>query len=137
MNFVIIDDFGKEHKVFPKVRLYKVKDFMGNELPGLAIVLNEKHEGYIEPYATLTVSFGEFISIKNAAYVDTNNCPFAEVLIQRESIGEKTTLTKRSGFCEYPLYVFNEGFLAIIGGLEYQKYVNEFDRYMKDFQNLG
>ena len=40
-------------------------------------------------------------------YIDTNNMPELANFIEDNDIGEFTGLTKRSGFCEYPLYLFN------------------------------
>lgn len=61
------------------MELYTVYDFMGKELPGLAIVLDMPIQGADEKeqFAILTKSFEEFIGLKNSAYVDINNCPFA------------------------------------------------------------
>ena len=130
MQFNIKDYFGSQVTVEPSVELYSVRDFMGKELPGLAVELNEvDSDGIKTPYTMLTTSFGEFISIKNAAYIDTNNCPFAEQLLE-QGIAEPTGLTKSSGFCQYPLWIFNEDFLKEHGGESYQKYSDEFDSYI-------
>ncbi len=130
MQFNIKDYFGSQVTVEPSVELYSVRDFMGKELPGLAVELNEvDSDGIKTPYTMLTTSFGEFISIKNAAYIDTNNCPFAEQLLE-QGIAQPTGLTKSSGFCQYPLWIFNEDFLKEHGGESYQKYSDEFDSYM-------
>lgn len=79
--FKIKDCFGKDIDVIPKLFLYSVLDFMGQEMviPGIQLYTKEGRE--YEPYATLTVSFGEFISLKNSAYIDVNNCPFAEQIL--------------------------------------------------------
>ena len=60
-------------KITPKLDLYEVNDWMGKKGYGIAIQLYE--DGI--PYARLTTSFGEFIGLKNAAYIDTNNFPKA------------------------------------------------------------
>lgn len=130
MKFGILDTFGNSVMLQPRVELYSVTDFMGTEMPGLAIVLDEVHgtSGELEEYTFLTVSFGEFISIKNSAYIDTNNCPFAEQLLAFD-IAEPTSFSKRSGFCEYPLWVFKESFLREAGGEKYEQYLRAFDAY--------
>ena len=69
MKLEIKNYFGEIVELVPKVALYSVKDFMGKELPGLAVLL-ETTDGY--PYADLTVSFGEFIGLKNCAYCDAS-----------------------------------------------------------------
>ena len=130
MQFNIKDYFGSQVTVEPSVELYSVRDFMGKELLGLAVELNEvDSDGIKTSYTMLTTSFGEFISIKNAAYIDTNNCPFAEQLLE-QGIAQPTGLTKSSGFCQYPLWIFNEDFLKEHGGESYQKYSDEFDSYI-------
>lgn len=130
MTIEIINIFGKAVKLTPSVHLYRVQDFMGTPLHGLGINLVEADgESVGEPFATLTVSFGEFIGIKDCAYVDTNNCTFAPQLL-RIGIAEDTGLTKRSGYCEYPLWHFKEGFLKEIGGSCYLQYASEHDQYM-------
>ena len=70
-----------------------------------------------EPYAVLTVNlpsrlgnFCEMIGLKNAAYADTNNCPWIKELIEA-GVAKDTGFTKQSGFCEYPLYLFDENWL--------------------------
>lgn len=127
MTLEIKDYCGNPVSLKPRVGLYSVTDFMGKEMPGLAIILDTL-DG--EEYAVLTVSFGEFISIKNSAYIDTNNCPFAEELLDH-GIAKATRSRKSSGFCTYPLWIFNEDFLKEIGGDEYQKYSEAYDQYYK------
>lgn len=94
----------------------------------------ENHETYILflrrrtepdiPYYTLEVE----PSLRNAAYIDTNNCYFAQQLLE-QGIAKDTGLKKRSGFCEYPLWVFEEGFLREIGKENYEKYKAAYDTY--------
>ena len=123
--------FGKPVTLLPRVELYSVKDFMGEEMPGLAIVLDEVGETPedMEQYAVLTVSFGEFIGMKNAAYVDANNCRFAN-LLREAGIARDTGLTKSSGLCDYPLWVFDEDFLREHSSDAYEEYEQEYDAYM-------
>ncbi len=136
MLLKITNFLGEQVTLQPRVELYSVTDFMGTEMPGLAIVLDEAADEAAgstdeqEEYAVLTVSFGEFISIKNSAYIDTNNCPFAEQLLG-QGIAERTTFYKTSGFCRYPLWIFKEDFLKEIGGENYQQYLRCFDAYFK------
>ena len=126
-----IYDCGEEVTLQPSVELYSVKDFMGQELPGLGIVLDmvgETPEDQ-EEYAVLTVSFGEFISARNCAYIDINECPFAQPLLD-QGIAEDTGFTRRSGFCTYPLWRFKESFLKEIGGENYRIYTQKYNAYM-------
>ncbi len=132
MNLEIKNHFGQTVLVEPKVQLYEVQDFMGQPMHGLAVTLNcADGEEAGEPFANLTVSFGEFIGTKNCAYVDMNNCTFAPQLLAM-GIAEDTGCTKHSGFCEYPLWHFKEDFLKEIGGENYQKYSDEYDCYMEN-----
>lgn len=133
MIYNITDYFGNRVPLRPRVELYTVKDeLMGKELPGLAIVLDEVSDEQDMQYAVLTVSFGDFIGIKNAAYIDLNNCPFAGQLLEK-GIAQDTGLTKNSGFCSYPLWVFREDFLQEYSGGNYEKYSAAFDEYMGAF----
>lgn len=127
MKLEITNFMGQKVQLIPQIGLYNVTEFMGQALHGLSVQLNEADTG--EPYTSLTVSFGEFISIKNSAYIDTNNCYFAEQILPQ--IAEKTSFTKQSGYCTYPLWVFNEDFLKEAGGSTYQKYSEEYDNYYK------
>lgn len=91
-----------------------------------------------EPYGTMTVNLPnqitgdcEMIGIKNAAYIDTNNFPWATLFIEK-GFATDTGFIKRSGFCEYPLYQFDESWLKSLKPLEpgrsyslYEKKYNE------------
>ena len=65
MTFEIKDYFETPVILEPRVELYTVYDFMGKELPGLAIVLDMPIQGADEKeqFAILTKSFGEFIGL--------------------------------------------------------------------------
>ena len=128
----IKDLFGEEITLQPRVELYSVTDFMGKEMPGLAVVLDQlgRTPEETEQYAVLTVSFGEFISVKNSAYIDTNNCRFTQQLLD-QGIAVDTGLRKSSGFCEYPLWEFKKEFLEEIGSENYAEYSRRYDAYMK------
>ena len=117
MTFEIKDYFETPVILEPRVELYTVYDFMGKELPGLAIVLDMPIQGADEKeqFAILTKSFGEFLGLKNSAYVDINNCPFAPQLLNR-GFAKDTGLYKESGFCSYPLWTFDETVLKETGG---------------------
>ena len=132
MNIEIIDSFGDIITVEPELALYDTYDFMGVKMPGLAIQLYSYDEdGLREPYATLTVNFGEFFSIKNCAYIDTNNNSFTAQLLDKGFCTD-TKLTKHSGYCIYPLWKFDEDFLRSIDVHElYDTYSKKFDRYME------
>ena len=132
MTFEIKDYFKTPIILEPRVELYTVYDFMGKELPGLAIVLDMPIQGADEKeqFAILTKSFGEFIGLKNSAYVDINNCPFAPQLLNR-GFAKDTGLYKESGFCSYPLWTFDETVLKETGGEKYERYARAYDEYME------
>ncbi len=129
MDKIKVNLYGEEYELTPQFFLYDVKNMMGEKMniPGIDLTY-QTAEGE-EPFATLTVSFGEFISIKNAAYIDTNNCPFADAVL-KAGLATDTGLTKQSGFCTYPLWLFDEDFLKEIGGEEYEEYSQAFEQYM-------
>ena len=96
MILEITDYFGTPVKLQPRVELYSVRDFMGREMPGLAIVLDEVmgEPDEMEPYATLTVSFGEFIGLKNSAY--TPNIIWQSMACPRPTMAMPPGMGKRS-----------------------------------------
>lgn len=87
-------------------------------------------KGWQELYCILTKSFEEFIGLKNSAYVDINNCPFAPQLLNR-GFAKDTGLYKESGFCSYPLWTFDETVLKETGGEKYERYARAYDEYME------
>ena len=131
MIYEINTNYGGKSKVKPSVELYAVKDFTGKEMSGLAIRLTDAET--LEPYTMLTKSFGEFIGIKNAAYIDTNNCPFANQLFEK-GIARDTGLKKTSGRCEYPLWIFNKDFFDLIHKLLISHF---YSIYFTDFIVVG
>lgn len=69
----------------------------------LAIIL-DCDEG---PFATLTVNLEGACPPKDCAFVDTNNCPWAEGFIAAYELGKFLGAYGYSGFCQYPLYQFD------------------------------
>lgn len=55
------------------------------------------------PLAVITVNLGDLLK-KNMAYIDTNNCSWAEDFLVDNDFGLPTGEYKASGFCIYPLY---------------------------------
>lgn len=60
------------------------------------------------PFGMITKNLGDCLD-KDMAYVDVNNCLWAEDLIRKFKLGEPTGAYLRSGFVKYPLYKFNIG----------------------------
>ncbi len=133
----IVKDFDGETIVEPTFGLYDVSDFNGSDMENIAIQLNSisviNGQEYREPFATLTTSFGEFIGMKNTAYIDVNNCPFASQLLE-QGIAKDTGLSRQTDYVKYPLWKFDEEFLKTIGGGTYEHYSKAFDNYMRKFE---
>ena len=60
----------------------------------------------MESYGDLTVNLMNKAPAY-CAYINTNNMPEAEKFITEKGLGEYTGLNQRSGYCEYPLYMFD------------------------------
>ena len=59
------------------------------------------------PFAILTVNLAEWRLPNDKAFVDTNNCPWAEKFIADNKLGKPTGITGTSGYCTYPQYRFD------------------------------
>lgn len=86
-----------------EVQLY-INNYMNNN--GLYLGLMGREDDYFESYGDISVNLGTKAP-DYCAYVDLNNMPELEKFIEENDLGEFTGLTQRSGFCEYPLYMFN------------------------------
>ena len=91
--------FGGEYDVSLEINTYLNNGCM-------YIGLRTYEEGYPEPYGDITVNLSGKAP-DYCGYVDLNNMPELEKFIADNDLGEFTGLTQRSGFCEYPLYLFN------------------------------
>lgn len=129
-TFTIKGATGTLVELTPEVVLYNSLDYMGKPQFNLGIRLYCKDAGGLEPYANFTVNFHEFIGMKNCAYIDTNNCPFANEIL-KTGIARDTGLIKQSGYCTYPLQEFDKKFLEQIGGETYQLYSDKYDENME------
>ena len=121
---------GVELLLKPHLHLKDVTDFMGNKHHNIGLSFTHEEDGVDEPYAVFTLNLGEYIGIKNCAYVDTNNCWFSDDILHA-GIAKNTGLTKLSGMYQYPLWSFDEDFLKSVDADVYQKYSDEFDKYMQ------
>ena len=92
-----------------------VKDYDGNDVKVAAYRATYRNNGNLairlmtyegEPWATLTVNLDRKLQ-EDLAYVDTNNCPWAEEFIEKYKLGEHTGSYGNSGYCIYPLYKFD------------------------------
>ena len=60
-----------------------------------------------EPFAILSVNLPEWTLPNDKAFVDTNNCPWAEKFIADNKLGRPTGIKGTSGYCTYPQYRFD------------------------------
>jgi hypothetical protein len=68
----------------------------------------------MEPFADLTVNLADGMATESCQYVDTNNLAGIQELIEENNLGMLIGYG-HSGFCTYPLYVFDKE--------EYSKYL--------------
>lgn len=129
----------KKTIIIPELELYIADDILTNKTRyNIAIQLYSRSEEGLNPLSVLTTNLGEFVSVKNAAYIDTNNNG-ANVIdwLIKNGFGQATQFTKHSGFCEYPLFVFNEELLKKIDyNNNYEKYEKLFIDYYKTFDGI-
>ena len=94
--------YGKTYEVYLVTGNYANND-------SLAIQLFEKDGS---PFATITVNLDNALQNDEYAFLDTNNCPWAEDFVIKNGLGEFTGFLGASGFCSYPLYQFDKVKLA-------------------------
>ena len=87
---------GYVTKLYLKLGYYQNKN--------IRIEVWEENEG---PFAVLTKNLINISDFGNYAYIDTNNCPWAENFIKEFNLGTKTKQLRTSGYVEYPLYKLN------------------------------
>ena len=63
-------------------------------------------DGFPEPYGNVTVNLPVPVP-SYCAFVDTNNMPELEDFLVKNGIAEFTGLMQQSGYCTYPLYLFD------------------------------
>lgn len=101
MKFYPVDLFGSTYMVRPEIASYKNNGT-------LAIELIDDED---DPFAVLTVNLqGQsdlLLGEKDLAYVDTNNCPFADEFLKKSGLGTPVGVYGQSGYCSYPLYRFD------------------------------
>lgn len=95
----LTDSFGDTFQVQVEVNVY-----LDNK--SLCVSLTAMEDGIPEPYGNITVNLDGTVP-NYCAYVDTNNMPNIEAFLVENGIAEFTGLTKKSGYCEYPLYLFD------------------------------
>lgn len=94
-----------ESRFSGKVKLeLEISSYMDNNRIYIGLV--EVDGEYPEPFADLTVNISAPCP-DYCGYVDINNCPELEGFIEKYGLGEFTGLMGNSGFCSYPLYLFD------------------------------
>lgn len=62
-----------------------------------------------EPFAVVTINLQSPLQDETHAFVDINNCPWAEEFLVDNAIATKVDgCDTISGYCTYPLYEFNK-----------------------------
>ena len=81
-----------------------IQQYMNNKAMYIGLMCNE--DGYDEPFGDVTVNLS--VAAPNyCGYLNVNDMPDIEKFITENELGEFTGFTQRSGYCEYPLYLFN------------------------------
>lgn len=100
-KFYEIELFGKVWRL----ELRKGK-YMTNDNLAIGVYTDEGEE-----FAILTVNLG-WVLPESYAFIDTNNCPWAEKFLTENKIAKQEGPCAPSGCCSYPLFVFSEDILA-------------------------
>lgn len=85
-----------------QVSLY-IDSYMDNNNIYVALVSDE--HGQQELFADITVNLSGLTEY--CGYIDTNNSPQLEKFVEENEIGEIVGVGRPSGFCTYPLCIFN------------------------------
>ncbi len=81
-----------------------VNTYMDNK--SLYVGMTTVEDGFPEPYGDVTVNLLGSVP-PYCAFVDTNNMPELEDFLVKNGIAEFTGLEQKSGYCTYPLYLFD------------------------------
>lgn len=119
--FEIEDWFGEMQNVSLEINQYMNNDniYIGLSLP------NEDSEFYGDATVNLSEELPPY-----CGYLDVDGIPNIEEFVKENGLGEDTGKTKRSGFVEYPLYIFNPEKLREICP-------KQVERYEKDLRAKG
>ena len=98
MKYYDLYSYGTTYRVTP----YRAKYAQNNTL-AVELITDEG-----EPFASLTVNIADSdkLASDRLAFVDTNNCPWAEEFLIFNDLARPTKRYGRSGYCYYPLYEF-------------------------------
>ena len=73
----------------------------------LAILLMEAETGEEYDVSTTNIDESNIFEDQTHAFVDTNNCPWAEKFLIENKIATPMGIYGHSGYCRYPLYAFD------------------------------
>ena len=76
---------------------------------------------YWEPYGTITVCLSVGCA-DNCAFVDTNNLPSIDAVLEKAGVAKRTGRMQQSGFCVYPEMRFNTNILKQMDSEGYARY---------------
>ena len=102
--------------MYSKVNIYEkefeitrivIEKYANNGNLALQIMCIDDETGWEDYFAKLTVNLTEYTLNENEAFVDTNNCPWAEKFIEENNIGKFQNIYAPSGYCHYPQYKFD------------------------------
>lgn len=82
----------------------EVQSYSNNGRIYIGLICNE--DGEPEPFASVTVNI-DAPAPDYCGYLDTNNLSNVEKFITENDLGEFSGFTGSSGYCQYPLYIFN------------------------------
>ena len=71
------------------------------------IVMEVNDDGSEEEFDAITVNLPFGAADEKCAYIDTNNCSWAEAMLKEHKLAKPTGECGYSGFCQYPLYKFD------------------------------
>ena len=81
-----------------------IQQYMNNKAMYIGFMCKE--DGCEELFGDVTVNLS-FEAPDYCGYLNVNDMPDIEKFITENELGEFTGFTQRSGYCEYPLYMFN------------------------------
>ena len=99
MKYYEVKSYGHTYNVRAELTHY-----MDNNTLAICLITDSG-----EPFCNLTTNImdSNIWADEDHAFVDTNNCPWAEEFIAENKLGTPMGYVGRSGFCTYPLYEFD------------------------------
>lgn len=105
---IIFEAYGEKHRA----RFFESK-YMNNKTLYVGVLTWDEECQYWESWGDLTVNLPGTTSLdEREAFLDTNNCS-KDLIVQLKKAGyiKETGITRKSGFCTYPLVEFSEEFM--------------------------